>query len=119
MIDLPMISTTWGTTAFPRAFNLLALCSWPLTTIVINEERKRASHQFATPQARDYRTGQIERWENPERSWNLNDQVGGSLNADWVEWLMGFPTSWTVVNGWKNQRASRASRKGRKTEPQG
>jgi hypothetical protein len=26
---------------------------------------------------------------------NLRTQVGGSLNPDWVEWLMGFPTGFT------------------------
>ena len=30
---------------------------------------------YATPQARDFRTGQAERWNNPNRSRNLNDQV--------------------------------------------
>lgn len=50
---------------------------------------------YATPQARDYRHGQKERWENPNRSRNLNDQYGGQLNPTWVEWLMGFPTGWT------------------------
>ena len=52
-------------------------------------------HQFATPQARDYRTGQQSRWENPERTRNLNDQIGGQLNPTWVEWLMGWPLGWT------------------------
>lgn len=46
---------------------------------------------YATPQARDYRTGQAERWQNPEKTTNLNDQVGGQLNPTWVEWLMGLP----------------------------
>lgn len=50
---------------------------------------------FATPQARDFRTGQKERFGNPERSNNLNDQIGGQLNPDWVEWLMGVPQGWT------------------------
>jgi hypothetical protein len=50
---------------------------------------------FATPQARDFRTGQQSRWENPERSRNLNDQIGGQLNPTWVEWLMGWPLGWT------------------------
>ena len=53
-------------------------------------------HQFATPQARDYRTGSTDRWENPERSRNLNDQIGGQLNPSWVAWLMGWPIEWTA-----------------------
>jgi hypothetical protein len=50
---------------------------------------------WATPQARDFRTGQQSRWENPERTRNLNDQIGGQLNPTWVEWLMGWPLGWT------------------------
>ena len=53
---------------------------------------------FATPQHRGFRTGQKSRWENPERSRNLNDQIGGQLNPTWVEWLMGFPIGWTDLN---------------------
>ena len=34
-----------------------------------------ASGLWATPQARDYRTGQASRWNNPKRSRNLNDHV--------------------------------------------
>jgi DNA (cytosine-5)-methyltransferase 1 len=26
---------------------------------------------------------------------NLPTAAGGSLNPDWVEWLMGWPTGWT------------------------
>ena len=53
--------------------------------------------KFATPQARDYRTGQKLRWEDPARSRNLNDQAGGQLNPAWVEWLMGWPIGWTQL----------------------
>ena len=53
---------------------------------------------YATPCARDYRTGQRERYENPERMNALNDQIGGQLNPTWVEWLMGFPIGWTELN---------------------
>jgi hypothetical protein len=60
-----------------------------LSTVVIDAEK------FATPQARDYRTGSTDRWDNPERSRNLNDQIGGQLNPSWVEWLMGWPVGWT------------------------
>ncbi|SET71554.1 hypothetical protein SAMN05443270_1091 [Lacrimispora sphenoides] len=58
---------------------------------------------YATPQARDYRTGQKSRWESKERSRNLNDQIGGQLNPDWVEWLMGFPIGWTELNALETQ----------------
>jgi hypothetical protein len=68
----------------------------------IRREGKKGSQQslstavlFATPQARDFRTGQASRWENPERTRNLNDQIGGQLNPNWVEWLMGWPIGWT------------------------
>jgi hypothetical protein len=81
--------------------------------------------KWATPQQRDFRSGQASRWDNPKRSRNLNDQIakwptpmahdqkraspaealrktpslasriGGSLNPTWVEWLMGWPLGWT------------------------
>lgn len=53
---------------------------------------------YATPQARDYRTGQVGRWQKPKKSRNLNDQAGGQLNPTWVEWFMGFTTGWTDLN---------------------
>ncbi len=56
---------------------------------------RKTGRLFATPQARDFRTGQQSRWENPERTRNLNDQIGGQLNPTWVEWLMGWPLGWT------------------------
>ncbi len=56
-----------------------------------------AIHHWATPQSRDFRTGQQSRWENPERTRNLNDQIGGQLNPTWVEWLMGYPLGWTAL----------------------
>jgi hypothetical protein len=54
---------------------------------------------FATPQHRDYRSpeGNKDRWNDPNRSQNLNDQIGGQLNPTWVEWLMGYPLEWTVL----------------------
>jgi hypothetical protein len=30
----------------------------------------------------------------------LAAQVGGKLSPDWVEWLMGFPTGFTVLKDW-------------------
>ena len=28
---------------------------------------------------------------------NLGEVVGGQLNPDWVEWLMGLPVGWTDI----------------------
>jgi hypothetical protein len=53
------------------------------------------SNTYATPQARDFRSGSTDRWDDPDRSRNLNDQIGGHLNPTWVEWLMGWPLGWT------------------------
>lgn len=61
-------------------------------------QRVAMERMFATPCARDYRTGQRKRYENPARANNINDQVGGQLNPTWVEWLMGFPQGWTDLN---------------------
>jgi len=63
--------------------------------VLIAEGIRKRGETFATPQARDFRTGQQSRGENPERTRNLNDQIGGQLNPTWVEWLMGWPLGWT------------------------
>jgi len=49
---------------------------------------------LATPQSRDHRIGGRDRYDDPDRSNNLNDQVGGKLSAAWTEWLMGLPEGW-------------------------
>jgi len=56
-----------------------------------------SGEMFATPQARDYRSGSLDRWNDPRRSRNLNDQVGGLLNPKWEEWLMGWTIGWTEL----------------------
>lgn len=56
-------------------------------------------HQWATPQTRDHRSGDRERFQNPDRSKNLNDQMlvqNAKLNPRWVETLMGLPIGWTM-----------------------
>ncbi len=57
---------------------------------------------WATPQTRDNRSGGAERWDDPNRSRNLNDQIAtvtkqnAKLNPRWVEALMGLPIGWTM-----------------------
>jgi hypothetical protein len=74
------------------------------------------SKTYPTPQSRDYRTGEGQRWENPDRSRNLNDRIategnGGSLNPQWVEWLMGYPSGWTDLNVSETPSSRKSSRK--------
>jgi hypothetical protein len=40
----------------------------------------------------------------------------GTLNPDWVEWLMGYPVGWTRNVGYTNPAARRALLKALKTE---
>ena len=35
-----------------------------------------------------------------------NPEATGTLNSEWVEWLMGFPIGWTEVIGVENQKVS-------------
>lgn len=52
-----------------------------------------------TPTTRDYKSPDL----NPKskrysRVTELNTAVGGLLNPDWVEWLMGLPVGWTIID---------------------
>ena len=54
-----------------------------------------SARQFATPTARDWRSEKASQETMDKNSRPLSEQVGGSLNPTWVEWLMGFPLEWT------------------------
>jgi len=63
---------------------------------------RQVASQWATPQTRDNRSGGAERWDNPNKSRNLNDQIAAEtiqnakLNPRWVEALMGLAIGWTM-----------------------
>lgn len=86
----------------PSLYMMAARNLWPtpLASDAVKMGHGNLSHaaKFATPQARDFRSGQKSRWVNPARSRNLNDQIGGQLNPTWVEWLMGYPLGHTELN---------------------
>lgn len=69
-----------------------------------------ANRTFATPTARDWRSGKASPETRDRNSRPLSEQVGGSLNPTWVEWLMGFPLGWTDLGA----SATQSSRKSRK-----
>ncbi len=62
--------------------------------------------EWATPTAHP-RTHSPRKVDHGEQ---LANQVGGSLNPTWVEWLMGFPAEWTALSA-SETPSSRKSRK--------
>jgi hypothetical protein len=85
---------------------LSARTTWPTPTVCGNYNRKGASKtsgdglatavlKVATPTARDWRSGKASQATHDKNSRPLSEQIGGSLNPTWVEWLMGWPLGWT------------------------
>jgi hypothetical protein len=85
---------------------------FPTPTIRGNYNRKGASRHsgdclatvaslYPTPTCNDSKNNNppSQRTENGRHSDQLNVVAGGSLNPDWVEWLMGFPIGWTADIG--------------------
>ena len=54
-----------------------------------------SARTYATPTARDWRSGKASQATHDKNSRPLSEQIGGSLNPTWVEWLMGWPIGWT------------------------
>ena len=54
---------------------------------------------YATPPARDFKSPDMnENSKRPSKKTELPSQIGGLLNPEWVEWLMGFPIGWTELD---------------------
>lgn len=53
---------------------------------------------FATPQARDFRTGGADRWGDPARSRNLNDQVAAMWPTPRTKGMCGGTGAWEKLN---------------------
>jgi hypothetical protein len=54
---------------------------------------------FPTPTSRDWKDGSAPRFrEGVQQFDTLGRAVGGTLNPQWVEWLMGFPVGWTDLS---------------------
>ena len=79
---------------------------WPTPTVCGNYNKAglspksgdglaTAALKCATPTARDWRSGKASEETHAKNSRPLSEQIGGSLNPTWVEWLMGWPLAWT------------------------
>jgi hypothetical protein len=53
------------------------------------------TQQLPTPTARDWRSGKASEATMQRNSRPLSEKVGGLLNPQWVEWLMGWPIGQT------------------------
>lgn len=66
---------------------------------------------WPTPAARDYRhpndpNGASRLSRPPTSGMQLPNAVGGVLNPDWVEKLMGFPVTWTELDQWNRGKVT-------------
>jgi len=94
-----------GRTHPSRLEDAVSVARWP--TPRANDAEKRGqlapdprnglpmAVQWATPQARDHRSGKSSAATHDKNSQPLSEQVGDLLNPTWVEWLMGWPIDWT------------------------
>tara|TARA_R100000654_G_scaffold71247_1_gene102024 strand:- start:33 stop:569 length:537 start_codon:yes stop_codon:yes gene_type:complete len=71
-----------------------------------NLEREIARSLWPTPTARDYKDSgdNMNLYRNERQNTQLGvvakrsmSEVSGSLNPNWVEWLMGYPDGWTSL----------------------
>lgn len=87
--------------------------SWPTPTVCGNDNRPypgkqsglglaEAVRRWPTPVARDHKSPGRSRHERTGHTNGdcLPQAVGGQLNPMWVEWLMGYPLGWTVLEAW-------------------
>jgi hypothetical protein len=53
---------------------------------------------WPTPTARDHKdSGDNTDYQKIKEKSKLAGYAGGSLNPQWVEWLMGYPAGWTEL----------------------
>lgn len=55
---------------------------------------------YPTPTSADHWKGKLKssQQNGTKHSMDLPSKVGGQLNPEWVEWLMGYPTGWTDLD---------------------
>jgi hypothetical protein len=109
MWPTPMAADSRGSSGRPalgKQVQLVDAVKWPTPTVCGNYNRKGASTtsgdglatavlKCATPTASPWRSGKASQATMERNSRPLSEQIGGSLNPTWVEWLMGFPLGWT------------------------
>jgi hypothetical protein len=103
--NLPVSGMTRNGDLYQRPAWELRICAnesllWPTPTAVVRPKAKLG--RWPTPVASDAWTDGLkssQQKEGSRHSMNLPSAIGGKLNPMWVEWLMGFPTGWTDLEG--------------------
>ncbi len=100
---LSEFSETWPRSGMMR--NGIAYQLAPLVRLT----DETGSGSWATPTSRA--PGGSRPHDTDQLSGRLANQIGGSLNPTWVEWLMGFPLGWTDLepSAMPSSRRSRRS----------
>jgi len=73
-----------------------------------NQPRLQDVVTWATPAARDHKGTTITQNYPEGFNQSLPNQVGGQLNPNWVEWLMGWPIGWTDLKPLATDRCHNA-----------
>jgi DNA (cytosine-5)-methyltransferase 1 len=119
----PTVADTFGTTAnHPRKeANFETGHAVTLAQVVHHRQ------QWPTPTSNDTVGAGYQKGKNGARFFTLpgaarastgqpyDKAASGQLNPTWVEWLMGYPTEWTALEGWE----IRSSRKSPNGSPNG
>jgi hypothetical protein len=71
---------------------------WNTGAAVNDSLSKEPARVWPTPTARDHKdSGDNTDYQKIKEKGKLAGHVGGSLNPQWVEWLMGYPDGWTEL----------------------
>lgn len=95
--------------------------------VLVDQGAEIGKARFATPKSRDWK-GQSQRGIHaPMDALGNMDRgdgrpIGGQLNPPWVEWLMGWPLGWTVLDfagmeWFASSRPQRGGRSSKKRKP--
>jgi hypothetical protein len=77
-----------------------------------NLEEVVAELMYPTPTARDHMDGKAPYYRDGKLQQDtVGRVVGGSLNPQWVEWLMGFPEGWTDLKPSETPSSRKSPRK--------